>query len=148
MNKPTTETSAIVIFDEKHEKVLTVQRPVDDAALPGHWGFPAATRKNPDESWEDLARKAARTKLGVEIEIVRDMGEDFIDRGSYYLRLRDFECRIIQGEPKVPQADASVTQYIAMKYADDYEPLKESARNGSLCTRIFLRERGMGWEKE
>lgn len=141
MSKPTTESVAIVIYDEDHKKVLTVKRPIDDGALPGHWGFPAATRKNESESWEFLAHKAAKTKLGVEIEIVRFMGEDEIDRGEYMLRLRDYECKVISGTPKVPQNDATVTQYVEMEYVDDYTRIKESAHNGSLCTRIFLREK-------
>lgn len=146
MVKRITESTAIVIYNDNHEKVLTVRRPLDDTALPGYWGFPAATRKMPTESWEDLAHKAAKIKLGVDIEVVRFMGEDTIDRGEYILKLRDYECRIISGIPSVPQSDNSVTQYVAMNYSDDYSLLQESAKNGSLCTRIFLKEKGI-WEK-
>lgn len=143
MEKPIKESVAIVIYDDNHEKVLVVRRPLDDESLPGYWGFPAASRKDPSETWEELAHKAALTKLGVKIEIVRFLGEDTIDRGKFILKLQDFECRIIEGNPVVPQPDNSVTQYIESKYTNDFEPLKASADKGSLCTRIFLRDRGL-----
>ncbi len=136
------ESVAIVIYDKDHKKVLTVQRPLDDASLPGHWGFPAASRNN-NEPWEEIAHKAARTKLGVEIKIIRFIGEDTVDRGHFILRLRDYECEIMDGEAQVPQADNSVTQYIEMEYTDNYDKLKESARNKSLCTKIFLKEKNI-----
>jgi hypothetical protein len=142
-DKPIKESTAIVIYDKDHKKVLTVRRPLDDTSLPGHWGFPAASRKDDSETWEEVAHKAARTKLGVEIKIMRFIGEDTVDRGNFILRLRDYECEIVQGEPKVPQDDHSVTQYIEMEYTDNYSKLIESAKNKSLCTKIFLEEKNI-----
>jgi len=142
MKKPTQEATAIVIYDKSHRKVLSVHRPVDASAMPDEWGFPATVRENKEESWESLAHKAAKLKLGVEIEIVRYMGEDTIDRGAFILKLRDYECKIIKGRPSVPQKDTYYTQYDEMKYTEDFKPLIKSAKNGSLCTKIFLKEKG------
>lgn len=143
MDKPVKESVAIVIYDDSHKKVLTVRRPLDDSSLPGYWGFPAASRKDPTEPWELIAHKAALIKLGVKVEIIRFMGEDEIDRGNFILRLRDYECRIISGTPTVPQSNKTVTQYIEMEYSNDFARLKKSSDNGSLCTRIFLREKNL-----
>jgi ADP-ribose pyrophosphatase YjhB (NUDIX family) len=143
--KPITNSVALVIYNQDHLKYLLVKRPLDDAAMPGHWGFPAASKQNPDEAWEDVARRAAKTKLGIEIEIIKMLGEDTIDRGKYVLVLRDYEVKILSGEPKVPQAVAGVTQYIEQKWTDDLSDLIKSAREGSLCSRVFLRVNNISW---
>jgi 8-oxo-dGTP pyrophosphatase MutT (NUDIX family) len=142
MNKKVQEATAIVIYDINRKKVLIVHRPKNATALPDEWGFPATVREKKEESWEHLAHKAAKIKLGVEIEIIRYMGEDIIDRGNYILKLRDYECRIVKGKPSVPQKDEYYTQYDDMKYSSDFKPLIKSAKKGSLCTKIFLEEKG------
>jgi len=143
MNKKLTESVSIVIYDKEHEKVLATRRPLDDTEQPGMWGFPAVSRQNPNESWEDLAIKAGKTKLGVDVKILRLIGEDTMDRGTYTLNLRDYECEIIAGKPAVPQPDDGHTQYIEMRYTDDFGPFVETARAGSLCTKIFLEDKGI-----
>jgi len=89
--------------------------------------------------WEAVAHWAAKVKLGVEIEIIKLLGEDTIDRGSYVLVLRDYAVKVVSGEPSVPQSVSGVTQYSEQKWTDDPSDLMESAREGSLCSRIFLR---------
>ena len=113
--------------------------------MPGYWGFPAASKKSQDESWEDAILRAAQTKLGVEIKIVKLLGEDTIDRGKYILVLRDYEVEIIKGEPRVPQNFPGVTQYVEQKWTNDPIDLKKAARDGSLCSRIFLRANNIDW---
>lgn len=143
--KPTTDSIALVIYNQDRSKYLLVKRPLNDADVPGHWGFPAASKKNPEEPWEDVARRAAKTKLGVKIEIGKMIGEDAIDRGKYILVLRDYEAKVIDGEPRVPQAVSGVTQYIEQKWTDDSGDLIKSAREGSLCSRVFLRSNNISW---
>lgn len=143
MGKKLTESVSIVIYDKKHQKVLTTRRPLNDAEQPGMWGFPATSRRDPDESWEDLAIKTAKTKLGVDVRVVKLIGEDTIDRGDYTLNLKDYECEIVSGEPSVPQPTDGHTQYIELRYTDDYKPLIETAKAGSLCTKIFLEDKGI-----
>jgi len=134
-----------VIYNQDHSKYLLVKRPIDDAEMPSHWGFPAASKKNSEESWEDVARRSAKTKLGVEIKIDKMLGEDTIDRGKYILVLRDYEVRILSGEPMVPQDVLGVTQYTELKWTDDPSDLIKSAREGSLCSRVFLRVNNISW---
>jgi len=143
--KSITYSVALVIYNQDHSKYLLVKRPLDDADMPGHWGFPAASKKAPDEAWEDVARRAAKTKLGVEIEIGKMLGEDTIDRGKYILVLRDYEVKVLSGEPRVPQAISGITQYVEQKWTDDSSDLIKSAREGSLCSRVFLRANNISW---
>jgi hypothetical protein len=51
---------------------------------------------------------------------------------------------ITGGAPSVPQGDASVTQYAACRYTADPGDLAEAAGRGSLCARLFLRDRARG----
>lgn len=144
--KPVTVSVALVVYNAERSKFLIVRRPDDDADVAGHWGFPAASKKDPQELWEDTVARAARIKLGVDVRIVNMLGEDTADRGEYILILRDYEVEIIAGEPVVPQAFEGVTQYVEQKWTDDFSDLQRSAKEGSLCSRIFLREHNVSWE--
>lgn len=143
--KPITTSVALVIYNEDRSKFLIAKRPEDDSDMAGHWGFPAASKKDIAEGWEDVIKRAAKNKLGVDVEIVKMLGEDTIDRGKYVLVLRDYEVKIISGEPIVPQAVEGVTQYVEQKWTDDVTDLKKSAKEGSLCSRVFLRANNIAW---
>lgn len=145
LNKPEKQSVAIVIWDKNHKNVLLVKRPFDDANLPGYWGFPAASKNNINEDWESIALKAGQIKLGCKIRIIAFIGEDTIDRGEFILRLRDYEVEIVEGNPSVPQKDTSVTQYIDMEFSNKTDRMSDSAKNGSLCTKIFLKSRGINY---
>ena len=143
--KPTISAVALVIYNKDRSKYLITRRPLDDDSLPGYWGFPATSKRNPDEAWEETVRRAARSKLGADVEIIKMLGEDTIDRGSYILVLRDYEVKIVKGKPVVPQDVKGVTQYIAQKWTNDLTELKKSAVDGSLCSRVFLRANNIEW---
>jgi hypothetical protein len=145
MEKPTNYSVALVIYNCDRSKFFITLRPPHDESMPNYWGFPAATKKTPDENWEDVVYRAAKIKLGVEIKIIKMLGEDTIDRGKYNLVLRDYEVEITNGEPKVPQDIEGVTQYVEQKWTDDTTELKKSANDGSLCSRIFLRSNNIDW---
>jgi 8-oxo-dGTP diphosphatase len=116
------------------EGLLLVRRPEDDPDLPGVWGLPAATCAE-GESEEDAVRRAGREKLGVEVDPLHSIGSD----GP----MTDWAARIVWGEPSVPQ-HAPNTQYAAMRWGAPSE-LVPAARQGSLCSRVLLRARGLDW---
>jgi 8-oxo-dGTP pyrophosphatase MutT (NUDIX family) len=120
---------------EAPDGVLLVRRPDDDESLPGVWGLPAATCAD-GESEEDAVRRAGREKLGVEVEPLRPIGSDAFMTG--------WEARISRGEPSVPQPGPN-TQYAALRWGDPSE-LAPAAAQGSLCSRVLLRARGLGWD--
>ena len=140
-----TYSVALVIYNKDKSKYLLIKRPLDDENLPGYWGFPATSKKDPNEKWEDTVKRAAKTKLGVEVGIIKMLGEDTMDRGDYVLVLRDYEVKIINGEPSVPQDVKGVTQYINLKWTNDVSDLKKAARKGSVCSRVFLKHKGINW---
>jgi ADP-ribose pyrophosphatase YjhB (NUDIX family) len=117
-------------------QVLLVQRPDDDADLPGLWGLPAASLAG-GESWEDAVRRAARGKLGVDVVVGRVLGHGTQERAHYTLEMKLFEAAIAGGIPSVPQGAPGVTQYRAWCWglAADLHP---AAERGSLCSRLLL----------
>ena len=123
--------------------LLLVRRPEDDEDLPGLWGLPAASLDH-DESEEDAVRRAGRTKLGVEVRPLRPLGEAVGERPAYRIRMRDWAAEIVSGRPSVPQPGAG-TQYDELRWGDAAE-LLPAARAGSLCCRVLLESRGLGWE--
>lgn len=117
---------------------LVVRRPGDrDDPLAGAWGLPAITLR-PGEDERAAVVRAGRAKLGVELRVGRKLGEQTADRGSYLLRLSDYEATVAGGTPAVPQPDASMTQYAECVFTGDPSVLAEAAGRGSLCARIFL----------
>jgi hypothetical protein len=89
-------------------------------------------------------RRAGRTKLGVEVRPLRPLGEAVGERPAYRIRMRDWAAEIVSGRPAVPQAGAG-TQYDELRWGDAAE-LLPAARAGSLCCRVLLESRGLGWE--
>ena len=120
---------------ERPEGLLLVRRPDDDADLPGVWGLPAASLE-PGESEEDAVRRAGRDKLGVEVRPVAPLGTDASMTG--------WRAELVGGEPSVPQPGPH-TQYSELRWGDPAQ-LAPAARQGSLCSRVVLRAKGMGWE--
>jgi hypothetical protein len=121
---------------------LVVRRPADPAdPLSGAWGLPAVTLRDGEDERGAVVR-AGRVKLGIELAPGRRIGEQTADRGSYLLRLADYEATIVSGVPAVPQPDASMTQYAACRFTADPAVLGEAAARGSVCARIFLEDLG------
>jgi ADP-ribose pyrophosphatase YjhB (NUDIX family) len=139
--KPLKQSISLVI--EGPGGLLLVRRPEDDQDLPGLWGLPAASLEE-GESEEDAVRRAGRTKLGVEVRPVRPLGETSDERRAYRIRMRDWEAEIVAGRPSVPQA-APGTQYEELRWGEAAD-LRPAARAGSLCCRVLLDERHLGWK--
>jgi ADP-ribose pyrophosphatase YjhB (NUDIX family) len=114
--------------------VLLVRRPDDDDSLPGVWGLPATSLRE-DESEHEALLRAGREKLGVEVEPVAPIGSE--------ATMRDWAVRIVEGEPRVPQAGDG-TQYAELRWGEPAE-LAPAARAGSLCSRVLLRSVGSSW---
>ncbi|MGH2763538.1 MAG: NUDIX domain-containing protein [Thermoleophilaceae bacterium] len=140
--KPLKRSVALVI--EGPEGVLLVRRPEDDESLPGLWGLPAASLVE-GEADEEAVRRAGREKLGVEVRPLRPLGEERGERPGYRIAMRDWAVEIAAGEPRVPQPGAG-TQYESWRWGAPSE-LAQAARAGSLCARVLLRERHLGWEE-
>ncbi len=120
---------------EGPDGVLLVRRPEDDESLPGAWGLPAASLAG-GESEQDAVRRAGREKLGVEVRPLEPLGEERTMTG--------WSVEIVAGRPSVPQHGPN-TQYTELRWGEPCE-LVPAARQGSLCSRVLLRARGLGWE--
>jgi 8-oxo-dGTP diphosphatase len=132
---------SVALVIEGPQGLLLVRRPDNDDSLPGEWGLPAATLAD-GESEEEAVRRAGREKLGVEVRLVRVLGEDVDERPAYRIAMRDWEVEIVAGDPSVPQSGPG-TQYDSLRWGTA-EELVPAAQRGSLCARVLLRERGLG----
>lgn len=137
----------MVIKNDKGE-FLIVKRPEDEEGpLAGVWGFSAVTLKE-NESEVKAARRVGSTKLGIEVEVGQKIGERTGERGAFILDLGDYEATIQDGQmPSVPQADATVTQYVGLKYTSNPSELFTAAQRGSLCSQIYLSCIGVDWSE-
>ena len=137
-------TVAVAVFrgdrSAAHLEVLAIRRPPEDEELPDIWGLPAASLRA-GETWEDAVRRAGSDKLGLGLEPLAVLEEGTQERPAYTLHMKLYEARIVEGKPSVPQAAEGVTQYTAWKWAAAGE-LREGARRGSLCCRLYLRDAG------
>jgi predicted TIM-barrel fold metal-dependent hydrolase len=131
---------AVVVRGPEAGTFLVVKRPDDPGdPLAGVWGLPAVTLADGEDE-RAAAVRAGRDKLGVELAPGDRLGQASADRGDYLLVLADYEATIVDGAPVVPQADASVTQYVEWRYTTDPAVLAEAAARGSLCAQIFLED--------
>jgi uncharacterized protein len=141
--KPAKHSVAVVVRGDSGT-YLAVRRPDDpDDPLAGVWGLPAITLRDGEDERAAVAR-AGRAKLGVELRVGKKIGEKTADRGTYVLRLSDYEATVVSGTPSVPQADDSMTQYAECAFTDDPRLLGAAADKGSLCAQIFLEETARG----
>ena len=127
---------SVSLVVEGTDGLLLVRRPDDDESLPGVWGLPAASRAK-GESEQDAVRRAGVEKLGVQVRPLHPLGEE--------LTMTDWLVEIVAGEPSVPQAGPN-TQYAELRWGELAE-LAPAARQGSLCSRVLLRARGLDWER-
>lgn len=134
--KPLQRAVSVAVFRDARSEVLTVRRPEDDEELAGLWGLPAATLGE-GEAWSDAVARAGRQKLGVDLGSESLLAEGEQDRGDRRLRMRLYTAEVVEGEPVVPQPEPGVTQYTSWEWAPP-ERLAESARRGSLCSRLCL----------
>ena len=141
--KPVKDSVAFVIYGSNRSQILVVQRPFDDDNLPGVWGLPAGSLKK-DESYEQTVLRAGREKLGVELNIEKKIGEGNDERDDYLLHMIEYEASIAEGVPSVPQNVEEVTQYRAWMWSHPLI-LREAARKGSLCSKIYLLSRNIKW---
>jgi len=58
--------------------------------------------------------------------------------------MTDFRAEIVAGEPAVQQGGSN-TQYAEIRWGG-LEELVPAARDGSLCSRVLLRARGLNWD--
>jgi hypothetical protein len=128
--------SSVSLAIRQGDRILIVKRPHDDEDLPDEWGLPAATVRN-EESWQDAGVRAGREKLGVELEIGRELNRGSLQRSPYTIEMRLHEATIITGLPRVPQPETGVTQYQEWKWGVAAD-LKPAANKGSLCCRLLL----------
>ncbi len=141
MSRPVKRSVSVAIHLEDG-RVLQIRRPPDDDELPHAWGLPAASLRT-QEGWEDAVRRAARDKLGLEVEPGAVLREGSLERERYRLEMRLYEARIMHGEPAVIGRDPEVTRYVDWRWGGA-EGLRPAARAGSLCSRLYLENRDGG----
>lgn len=144
MSPASAKHSIAVAVHDADGRLLVVKRADDDDSLPGVWGLPAAT-PYAGESAADTVARIGRQKLGVELRLGDRVGEDDDVRTDHALHLDEYTAEILAGTPAAPRPDTSVSQYATCAYVTDPAILRDAARAGSLCSRIYLRSAGMTW---
>ena len=141
--RPLKRSIAVAVRDAGG-RLLVVKRADDDESLPGVWGLPAATSYDGEDAAATVAR-IGRQKLGVTLRLGAHVGTESDDRTGYAIRLDEYTAEVTGGTPEAPQPDTSVSQYATCAYVTDPAILREAARRGSLCSRIYLRSAGLTW---
>lgn len=137
---------AVVILNPKNSsEFLAVKRPSDDDSIPNVWGLPAITIKN-GELPEEAVKKLGIEKLGTDIEAISFIGADSAEKDSYKLILMDVLAELKGKQPSVDKAFTSGTKYINQQWTSNYDILREAAKKGSLCSRIFLKSKKLSWQ--
>ena len=127
------------------ERVVAVLRPkAADDPLGGLWGLPAATIRE-NETAESAVARVLRDKMGLESSTARFERINEGRRDAEDGQLQSMTVYGMAWDEKTPlpvslpaaSPDASVTLYEDWRWAAP-EELREAARRGSLCTRLYL----------
>ncbi len=127
--------------DADDSMVLLVRRPEGDDEFPGMWGLPDASCRH-RETLEEAASRIGKEKLGAGVTLGREIASGVQERVEYTIEMRLFEASI-SARPNLPPRSEdkdSVTLYTDWRW-DDPEELAESAKIGSLCSRLLLESR-------
>lgn len=138
-----TEESVAIVLKNEDGNVLVVKRASDDS-FGGLWGLPAATLRD-NETEEATAKRAARDKLGVEIEVMSTIGDMTVESDDQRRHLTEYLVQITNGEVKLATRDPSVSRYSEFKYTADPSILIPAAQHGSICSMIYLKDKGIDW---
>ena len=128
------------------ERVVAVLRPrVPDDPLGGLWGLPAATARD-GESEDEAAARVLSDKLGLQVssEGLMRINEGWRDDGVSSSQSMTVYTLDWSGESPLPVSlparsvdSEAVTLYEDWRWAAP-EEMREAARRGSLCTRLYL----------
>ena len=133
-----------VVISAPHDAnlVLSVQRPDDDADLPGVWGLPATIVRT-GESDPDAALRMGETKLGGGLTLRNLLADGTQPRPEHKLYMRLYSGTMTNPEPSLPSNGnrEGVTYYAGWRWAP-MASLVEGAERGSLCCALALRSHG------
>jgi ADP-ribose pyrophosphatase YjhB (NUDIX family) len=136
--KPLKRAVALAAWSE--EGLLLVKRPEEDPEFAGAWGLPAVSLGN-GEGPEEGALRVGREKLGAGVELLRPVAFGVEERTAYTLELWVVEARLL-AMPELPEPKPGKTYYRAYRFGRP-EELREAARQGSLCSRLYLAVKGL-----
>lgn len=117
------------------EGLLLVLRPQDDLEFAGAWGLPAVSLE-PGETLEEAAQRVAREKLGARVVLRFPVAFGREERPAYTLELWVYEADLLS-RVRLPEPRPGKTYYTAFRFGRP-EDLREAARQGSLCSRLYL----------
>ena len=126
-------------LDSRDGLVVLVRRPEQDDEFPGMWGLPAASCLA-GETPLQTAQRAGLQKLGAQVEVGAVLASGEQQRSEYTLEMILYRARLAGGEPRLGAHDGNpggLTFYTHWRWGRP-EELRESAENGSLCSRLLL----------
>lgn len=148
MQKLKFAVSFILYRNKEQKEFMAVMRPDEDKEIGGMWGLPATGFDPKKESPDKAVVRAAKEKLGVEVELMKRLPMVMIQqRKGYDLLLIDYICRLRSGEPDVSKAKTKGTKYVGQLWTDDPKILQKIAESGSICTQVFLNHLGL-WPRD
>ena len=96
---------------------------------------------------EEAAQRIGPQKLGAELKVIRPLASGRLLRQGYELHMTLYEAEMDAAQPVLTSMEAQepgITYYTEWRWAEPVE-LKESARLGSLCSRLLLGWLGEEW---
>lgn len=145
--KPIKFAVAIALTNpDNPEEILTVLRPPNAKSLPNIWGLPAVSLKE-GESVEDAITRIGKEKLSTTITPESFIGVDTDERPEHQLVLIDIKANLSGPQPSVRNAPTPDTKYANQKWTSDFTILIPGAQKGSVCDRVFLKSKGIDWNK-
>jgi ubiquinone/menaquinone biosynthesis C-methylase UbiE len=111
--------AASAVIRNKEGLVFMAKRAPTKFPFPNTWSIPSTSYEKGENPKEAL-KNALKKKLGIDIEVGKDIGSKEGKQANYWLRMTDYEVNITKGAPSPNKEDYTETGYfdILKEYKD------------------------------
>lgn len=102
--------AASAVMSNEKGLVLMAKRAPTKFPFPNTWSIPSTSYKKGEDP-KQVLKKVIKKKLGLDIEIVKELGSKEGKQANYWLKMTDYEVKIIKGIPAPNKEDYTEAKY-------------------------------------